>query len=1016
MKQPPSALSADLIAAVGHKTGRSVEQALEDFSGQLQSIFEPPLTPEEIAVLGPALVLFSQSSTPFLFPVDGHGLILNRVSQDALSSLLTRADCEAIRAIQVHEPVQIGSEPAIQVSRLLRASHATHPTDASGTLSLSALDLFLRAHPAAGKEESFQQLIRHLPTEVMNILTVQQQADLLEMCFTAQHTDALQLRLVPSESNRLAQLLIFGAGRALPCAGGASSITKVLERHGLRLRFLAQTPPQIGEERLRVFAVLAEANATEWRQDDSSHQEEALARDLRLIGVFSEQDRIQSQLVDSGRIRGDLAAIVRAMVRFTHQGLLYYDAFEFNLANCEDAFCAHPDVVETLLQAFETRFHPTKFSDADTKRLLAQAHELIESLSTGHEGTDRRRRLVLQQGLSFVEHVLKTTFYAQTPGLAFRLDPAYLERLPSVVLEKFPEVPFGIFLLFTSQAIGFHIRFRDLARGGLRTVIPHQIEQLVIERNQIFQEGYNLAYTQQKKNKDIPEGGAKGILLLNPFEAAQRDQAFLEWDLSRQHLSDADRAKKRTEWSTAARQQGLYRAQRQYIEALLALVNCDDDGKLRNPRIRDLYGHPEYLYVGPDENMHNQMLVWIAETAKRVQYRPGSAFISSKPKVGINHKEYGVTSLGVHVYVTEVLRYLGIDPSKDRYSVKMSGGPDGDVAGNEMVNLYKTAPQTCAFLSTIDGSGTIFDPVGMDLKELDRLFQLAEPIRQYPMDQLHEGGLFIDSRATRDQPHGPPLMLRKRKQGTDVVEEWIPQSEAFALLRHTMFQTQADLFVPAGGRPRTLNESNIEEFCLAGGEPSVRAVVEGANLFLTPKARRYLEERGVLIIKDSSANKGGVICSSFEVLLGLTLTEQEFLDLKPKLMPEVLDLIRQKALDEAQLLLRTHEQTGQYLTDLSDMVSDRINLYKDQLLRYFANVNLQLPPDSPLARILLSYCPRTLREQFADRVLQQLPQTHQKAILACQIASQTVYRRGLDWSPSIVDVMPLVMADLLGGP
>jgi glutamate dehydrogenase len=1015
MEQPPRALSADLIAANGRETGRLVERALQEFAAQLPQSFDPPLTADEIAILGPALALFDRSSTPFLFPVDGHGIMLSRATHDALSELLNRTDCEAIRAIEVRGPVQMGSGPAVQVSRLLRADFSSHGADSERVPSQPALEIFLRAHPAAAHEESFQQFLQAIPSEVMGSLTTQQQADLLEMAYLAQHTDALQLRIQPSDHSGSLQIMIFGAGKALPFAGWASSLVKVLERHGLQLHRLAQTPPVVDQKGVRVFYAVAHANPVIWQGHEASAREEALARDLRLVGVFSEQDRIQSLLVDTGRIRADLAAIVRAMVRFTHQGLLYYDAFEFNLANCEDAFCAHPDVVETLLQAFEKRFHPLDFSDSDYKTLLAQAHELIEALSTGHEGTDRRRRLVLQQGLSFVEHVLKTTFYAATPGLAFRLDPAYLERLPSVVLEKFPEVPFGIFLLFTSQAIGFHIRFRDLARGGLRTVIPHQVEQLVIERNQIFQEGYNLAYTQQKKNKDIPEGGAKGILLLNPFEAALKDRDLFEWNLSKQTLSDEDKAKKRAEWSAAARQQGLYQAQRQYIEALLALVNCDDQGKLRNTRIRDLYGKPEYLYVGPDENMHNQMLVWIAETAKRVQYRPGSAFISSKPKVGINHKEYGVTSLGVHVYVTEVLRYLGLDPAKDRYSVKMSGGPDGDVAGNEMVNLYKTAPQTCAFLSTIDGSGTILDPVGLDLQELDRLFHLAEPIRQYPMDQLHEGGLFIDSRMTRDQPHGPPLMLCKRKQGTKVAEDWIPQSEAFSLLRSTMFQTQADLFIPAGGRPRTLNETNIEEFCLAGGEPSVRAIVEGANLFLTPKARRYLEERGVLIIKDSSANKGGVICSSFEVLLGLTLSEQEFLDLKPQLMPEVLNLIRQKALDEAQILLRTHEETGQYLTDLSDLVSDRINHYKDQLLRYFAGMDLQLSPDSPLARILLSYCPRTLRERFADRVLQQLPQTHQKAILACQIASQTVYRRGLDWSPSIVDVMPLVIADLTGG-
>ena len=52
-----------------------------------------------------------------------------------------------------------------------------------------------------------------------------------------------------------------------------------------------------------------------------------------------------------------------------------------------------------------------------------------------------------------------------------------------------------------------NIRFKDLSRGGLRTVFPQRYEQMITERNNVFLECYNLALTQQKKNKDIPEGG-----------------------------------------------------------------------------------------------------------------------------------------------------------------------------------------------------------------------------------------------------------------------------------------------------------------------------------------------------------------------------------------------------------------------------------------------------------------------------------------------------------------------------
>jgi glutamate dehydrogenase len=40
-------------------------------------------------------------------------------------------------------------------------------------------------------------------------------------------------------------------------------------------------------------------------------------------------------------------------------------------------------------------------------------------------------------------------------------------------------------------------------------------------------QGYNLASTQHKKNKDIPEGGSKGVILLN-FAHQDKDRIAFE--------------------------------------------------------------------------------------------------------------------------------------------------------------------------------------------------------------------------------------------------------------------------------------------------------------------------------------------------------------------------------------------------------------------------------------------------------------------------------------------------------
>lgn len=56
--------------------------------------------------------------------------------------------------------------------------------------------------------------------------------------------------------------------------------------------------------------------------------------------------------------------------------------------------------------------------------------------------------------------------------------------------------------------------------------------------------------------------------------------------------------------------------------------------------------------------------------------------MSSKPDAGINHKVYGVTSEGVQVFLDQLLRFAGRAPGERPFTVKITGGPDGDVAGN----------------------------------------------------------------------------------------------------------------------------------------------------------------------------------------------------------------------------------------------------------------------------------------------------------------------------------------------
>lgn len=70
------------------------------------------------------------------------------------------------------------------------------------------------------------------------------------------------------------------------------------------------------------------------------------------------------------------------------------------------------------------------------------------------------------------------------------------------------------------------------------------------------------------------------------------------------------------------------------------------------------------------------------------------------------------------------------------------------------------------------------------------------------------------------------------------------------------FRLKADAFVPAGGRPNTINQNNWKSFLDENGEPTSKLIVEGANIYITKEARQLLfDHHRVIIVKDSSANK-----------------------------------------------------------------------------------------------------------------------------------------------------------------
>jgi len=384
----------------------------------------------------------------------------------------------------------------------------------------------------------------------------------------------------------------------------------------------------------------------------------------------------------------------------------------------------------------------------------------------------------------------------------------------------------------------------------------------------------------------------------------------------------------------------------------------------------DRLGFDELVYLGPDEQVVPEDINWIIQQAAKRGYPIPAAFMSSKPLAGINHKEFGVTSEGVAVFLEVALKESGIDPHKQPFTIKITGGPDGDVAGNLMRILFRDYGSNVRVLGVADGSGVAEDPAGLCQKELMRLFKEALPIADFARSSL-----------------GPDAAIHDMT------------SEEGVRMRNSMHnRLKTDVFVPAGGRPNTMHDGNWHEFLDASGKPSSPIIVEGANIFLTAGARQNLYEKGgVLIVKDSSANKCGVITSSFEICASMLLEQPEFLAIKDEVVKDVLERLRELARLEANLMFREYKNYPGSLPFFSERISVAINRTDEAIRISLAGMERGDETYRSLMPLFLRYLPRKLAERAAGRVDERIPLDYLRNAFASCLASNMLYREGINF-------------------
>ena len=658
-----------------------------------------------------------------------------------------------------------------------------------------------------------------------------------------------------------------------------------------------------------------------------------------------------------------------------------------------DTIRQRPDLLKRLFELFDRTFNPRRArrarGDAAVRRQLEDfrrdaAIAFIDD-RTGFDIFSFMTRMVTQ--------VRKTNFYkVEKRSCAFRLDRDVLDPL------VFPGPVHGVFFVVGFYAIGMHMRAEDIARGGLRLIrVTAGNYETELDNAPLL--NYALGPVAQRlKHKDIAESGAKGVIV--PAVEYARDGLEAVFDVT---------------------------------EGILDLIQP-------SPDVVDRLGQPEMIFFGPDEGTAGYMDA-VAERAKARGYRHWRTITTGK-SIGIPHDAYGLTSdrrvfgllsrgaggtelqidgmrklvttdpgrilaeigdridasgmttMGVMACLRTMFGHLGLD-ERD-VNLMMTGGPDGDLGANQIQSFRG---RVCLI---VDGGSVLFDPDGLDRTELMKIAVARHTSPRlnsmaYPESALGPRGFRIP-RAAR------PCAL---PDGTVIADGAFLHRRFLVSPQMRPYIAAANIraFVPCGGFKDTINAENAGAFIELFRE--LRVIVEGANVFFDDTAREAIARKtGILQIRDSSANKGGVTSSAIaEVLTAFLLGDayERTLVRNPKtrsaLVRAVFDLIRANAEAETRMLLALHAKTGEPLYALSVRTSEQLFALQGRL---YARLDAILRQRPVVEAVLRAYVPHALLDHLGmARVVRVLGtpelRAYRDALLTKKLAAMALYRHAADW-------------------
>ncbi|MEV6625753.1 NAD-glutamate dehydrogenase [Amycolatopsis sp. NPDC051106] len=705
------------------------------------------------------------------------------------------------------------------------------------------------------------------------------------------------------------------------------------------------------------------------------------------------------------------AAVLRAYSRYLRQA-----GSAFSQDYIQNTLLNHTQVATKLLRLFEARFDP-HLGDADreaaTEALTSELSAMIDEVTSLDE--DR----ILRRLMAVIRATLRTNYHVTDadgktrPYLAIKLDPAGVPDLPE------PRPRFEIFV-YSPRVEGVHLRFGEVARGGLRWS----------DRREDFRtEILGLVKAQAVKNAVIVPVGAKGGFVVKRPPATTGDSSI-----------DRD----------AQLNEGIA-CYRMFISGLLDLTDNRVEGKtVPAPGVVRHDADDSYLVVAADKGTAKFSDI-ANEMSARYGFWLGDAFASGG-SVGYDHKAMGITAKGAWESVKRHFRELGKDTQTEDFTVVGIGDMMGDVFGNGMllsehIRLVAAFNHMHVFLDPNPDAASTF-------AERRRLFDLPRSSwDDYDRSLISEGG-GIYPRSAKSIPISPQ------------VREALGLDEGVTALA-PMDLIQAILLAPVellwNGGIGTYVKAESETHAAAGDKANdairvdgkqlrVKVFGEGGNLGLTQLGRIEFARNSGKINTDALDNSAGVDCSDHEVNIKILLdhlvqTGKLEEAQRNELLAEMTDEVGALVLDDnyrqnavlgvsrahAAPMLSVHARQVQALvaagafdrklealpsnSEFRELEKAGKGLTSPELATLLAHVKLELKdellasdlPDSKVfAGRLSEYFPKPLRERFADAIGEH---PLRRQIITTMIANEVVDGGGISFVYRLMEEMSATATD-----